>query len=151
MTLRDWRPSVIHGDTTMDNIHEFVVPDQERWHIMSVWCSVTTSNAGAGVRQMRLAAFTDTAIAASDCFFEVRPGLTQDSQLTYYYNFYPGAADITSVRDSDYVSTPIPATLVLNPGWTIILDEYSSNDTDADDIESNVLYQMSRVPSTSLT
>lgn len=149
--MRDWRPSRIDGSTTMNNIHEFVVPDQERWHIMSIWGSYTTSNAGAGVRQMRVAVYTDTAVAASDCFFEVRPGLTQDSELTYFYNFFPGAPDITSVRDSDYVSTPIPATLVLNPGWVVIFEDASSNDTDADDFESNMLYQMSRVPSTSLT
>ena len=154
MSMREWRPSIAHGDTTLNNIHEFTVPDQERWHVMSVFCAFTTSNAGNATRQMRLAAYTSTVAeggAASDCFFEVRPGLTQDSELTYHYAFYPGAADITSIRDSVYCSIPIPATLVLNPGWTIVLEEMDSNDTDADDLESNILYQMSRVPSTSLT
>ena len=121
-----WIPSIAEGDTTSNNIHEFVVPKTESWHIMSIWCSLGTSNAGGGVRQLRLAFYSSSGAAATDLFLEIRPGLTQDSELTYYYNFYPGAADITSVRDSDYVSVPIPATLVLNPYWTIILEDESS-------------------------
>ena len=143
--MRDWKPSVVETSTASDNIHTVSVPPRERWHIMSIWASLATSNAGANVRQMRLAIYNSSGAAATDLFLEARPGLTQDSSLTYYYNFYPGAADITSVRDTDYVSTPIPATLILSPGWTIILEDESSGDTDADDLKSKVFYQMTRI------
>jgi len=150
MTLRDWRPSVIESDTVQKNIHEFIVPDQERWHIMSIWAEHTTS-ATVADRQMCVHVYDSSGALASDEFFQARPGLVQTASLTYFYNFYPGAADLTSVRDTDYVSTPIPATLVLNPGYSLLVEDNSSADTSSDLMEVRVLYQMSRVPSTSIT
>lgn len=148
---RDWRPSVITGISSDNfNLHEFVVPDQERWHIMSIWIKYTTSDSAAD-RVMAVAVSASTAMTDTDLFFQIRPGLVQAASKTYYYAFYPGAADITTVRDTDYVSTPIPATLVLNPGYTILVEEQSSADSSSDAMDVKIFYQMSRVPSTSLT
>jgi len=149
MALRDWRPNTIIGLSSDNfNIHEFVVPDQERWHIMSIWITYTTSDTAAN-RQIAMHVYDSSGGAATDELFRTRPGLVQAASLTYNYALFPGAADITTIRDSDFCSTPIPATLVLSPGYSVVLEEQSSADTSSDSMTVKMLYQMSRVPSTS--
>lgn len=150
--IGDWRGVVQEhqgtdtGTALSDAEKELVVPNNVIWNVMSIWCEMTTSNAGSGVRQMLLQFRSST--ASTDVYVEVQAGLTQDSQLTYFYNFFPGAADITTVRDGDHVSTPMP-NVFLQPGHSIFVGDNSSRDTDADIITLYAQVQQARTLSTS--
>lgn len=138
--------------TLSDGEQELVVPDYEMWNVLSIWVEFITSNAGASTRQLRLSiSGSSMATGAADSlnsYLTITPGLTQDSALTYYYNFYAGAPDLTAVRDSDVVLTPLPGNLLLRPGHSINVHDVSSADTDGDDLSVFVQVQKTQILST---
>lgn len=88
------------------------------WHILAIRVELT-SDVNVGNRQLAIH-FRD---AANDVMWEVRPDLVQAASLTYLYNFGSSMADLDAVRDTDWISTPIPPTLILPAGSDIrILD-----------------------------
>lgn len=155
---QDWYHTVerVYGsdtETTLsDGEKELIVPDYELWNVLSVWVEFITSDAGASARQLRLSiSGSSMATGPADSlnsYLTITPGLTQDSALTYYYNFYPGAPDLASVRDSDVVMTPLPGNLILRPGHSINIFDVSSADTDGDDLSVFVQVQKTKILST---
>ena len=143
----NWKYLSKEGPSTHQNDTDgltFVVPDYEEWHVLSLWIEYTSSDT-AGTRALRIA-ITD---ADSDVMLEIVPGATQILSLTRFYSLYPGAPDLASFRDTDLLTTPLPAGLVLRPGWAIRVIENSSGDTtDSETFLSQLMYAVNKIAST---
>lgn len=134
----DWKYRSMEGPSTMDNdgaTPTFTVPDREIWHILSMWIEYTASDSAA-TRQIRVR-IQD---GANDTIMELAPGVTVTASQARFFHMYPGAADLTAARDSDLITTPIPAGLLLRPGWDIVVMEESSGDTTDSDIMLTQLF-----------
>jgi hypothetical protein len=77
---------------------------------------------------------------AADVIAEFRAGVAQAASLTYNYQLAPQVADLTAVRDSDYVSTPIPE-LVLPAGYVVRVWDNNAVDAAADDMLVQLMVQ----------
>lgn len=97
------KPALQVDETANDSDKTFTVPANTLWTPLHIWVELTTTST-VGNRQMALQ-FRD---ASADVIGEVRAGLVQAASLTYKYSFYVGALDLTSLRDTDFLSTPIP-------------------------------------------
>lgn len=106
--MEDWNSTLQVDETTGDHNKSFAVPADKDWHVMWAWVE-WTSNATVGNRQVVM----EISDSGSDVIMEIVPGVTQAASLTYKYLFAPGMADLTAVRDTDYIMTPIPPTIIL--------------------------------------
>jgi hypothetical protein len=69
-----------------------------------------------------------------DIVMEIAPGVTYTASQQRDFLFAPGVADLTAARDTDLIMTPIPAGMVLPPGWDISIQELSSGDTTSSEV-----------------
>ena len=120
----DWRYLSREGDSSLVNIQTFTVPDREVWQVLSLWVEYTAGT-DIATRQIRVQIRDDT----DDVMMELAPGVTVTASQTRFFHMYPGAADLTAARDTDYISTPIPAGLLLRPQWDLEVVEESSAST----------------------
>jgi hypothetical protein len=111
----------------------FNVPPRETWQLLSLWAEYTTT-ATAGVRALRLV-IRDL---ADDVVFEVSAGVTLGVSTDADFLFAPGVADLTAVRDSDSVTVPIPAGILLEPGWDINIEVGNADSVDDSDATSDL-------------
>ena len=123
--VNDWRYLSREGPSTYNNVGPtFTVPDREVWHVLSVWVEYTASDTAA-TRALRLVVQDDT----DDIMLELAPGVTVTASQQRDFLFAPGAPDLTAARDTDLIMTPLPAALILRPGWDLSVIEQSSGDT----------------------
>lgn len=123
-----WHPALQADEAANDSDKTFTVTATEEWQIQSIWVELATT-ATAGNRQL----VVEIQDGSSDVIFQVRAGVTQAASLTYYYAFGPNLVDLTAVRDSDYVSTPMPP-LVLPAGYIVRIYDNNAVDAAADDM-----------------
>ena len=134
----DWRYLSREGPSSHDNdglTPTFTVPDREVWHVLSIWIEYTASDSAA-TRQLRVRVQDDT----DDVMLEMVPGLTVTASQVRFFHMYPGAVDLTSARDTDLITTPIPSGLILRPQWDLVVMEESSGDTTDSDIMLTQLF-----------
>jgi len=147
MTLKDWHYRGQEGPSTLDNdgvVAHFNVPPREAWHILSLWVEATASDTVA-TRAIRLIVRD----LDDDTIMEIAPGVTYTASQQRDFLFAPGAPDLTAARDSDLIMTPIPAGMILPPGWDITIVEQSSGDTtDSDILLTQLMYASINVMST---
>ena len=108
--------------TTSDSVanessKSFTVPAGKRWIINTVWVEFTSS-ATVGNRQIEVS--VNSAASADELYF-TRSGAVQAASLTRYYLFGTGIADLTSFRDTDFLMTPLPAPMEMDPGEVLIV------------------------------
>jgi hypothetical protein len=126
------------SDVTLNNsIKTFTVAAGYQYQILWVYASFATT-ATVGTRQMVFSIHDGLGTQT----FSVRAGVTQIASLTYAYSFAPSLADLTAVRDSTFVMTPIPPTLILNPGQIIRIGDSKAIAAGADDL--SVFIQVGR-------
>lgn len=129
--VRDtWEPRVVSDTTTNDSDKTITVTAAEQWHILSVYVKLATS-ADVGNRQLVL----QLQNSAGTVVDEMRAGAVQAASATYYYAFHPGGANMTTVIDSDFLTTHIPPTWILAPGDKIRLFDNNAVAAAADDME----------------
>jgi len=128
--VNDWRYLSREGPSSYDNVGPtFTVPVREVWHVLSVWVEYTASDTAA-TRQIRLVVQDDT----DDIMLEIAPGVTVTASQQRDFLFAPGVPDLTAARDTDLIMTPLPAALILRPGWDLSVVELSSGDTSDSEI-----------------
>lgn len=139
MPTGEWRYRAQEGPSTYDNdgvVAHFNVPPRETWHILSLWAEYTASDQTTA-RALRVVVRD----LADDIMLEVAPGVTVAASAQRDFLFAPGVPDLTAARDTDLIMTPLPAGLVLPPGWDITVQEQSSADTtDSDILITQLLY-----------
>ena len=107
-----WSISLQSDETLNDSDKSFTVPANTQWHVLWVWVEYA-SDATVGDRQLVI----EIQDSASDVIAQLaRAGTTQAANLTRYYQFAPSLADLTNFRDTNYLTTPLPPTLVLQAG-----------------------------------
>lgn len=125
---RWWKGTISDtGSDTSQNGKLFSVPASRVWHLLWIWVEVTTSDTAA-TRQI----VADIMDSDDNVISQFRPGATQAESLTRYYHLYPGAADMDAFRDTDFLTTPIPGTLILEEGTQIKVYDNSTADADSD-------------------
>jgi len=131
-----WTVGTISDTDTNDSDKSFTVPASTERHILSIWVEYA-STATVGDRQL----VVEVQKAGPDVTAHwARAGVVQAASLTYYYEFAPGLADLTAMRDTDYLTTPIPVTSILKA--TDILRVYDNNAVAAaaDDMVVHIQY-----------
>ncbi len=107
----NWRVSLQSDETADDSDKTFTVPASTEWQILWIWVELVTTVA-AGDRQMVIQ-IQDT---GADVIGEIRAGVVQAASLTRNYMFAPAVADLLGFRDTVFLMTPIPPTLILQAG-----------------------------------
>ena len=123
-----WTPSLQAEETADDSDKTFTVTASQEWEIQSIWVELVTT-ATAGNRQIVVEIQDD----APDVIGQFRAGAVQAASVTRYYMFSPQVGDLTSFRDTDFLSTPIPP-LVLPAGYKIRVYDKAVVDAAADDM-----------------
>ena len=119
---RPWRTALFSDESTGDPDKDLRVPVDRYYHFYSCRIEYTTASTGSttlsgssGSRQIVLQILDGD----SDVVWEARAGATQGGEgVTRYYHFAPGDADLTAFRDTDWLSNPIPPSLILPPTFT---------------------------------
>lgn len=109
----NWHPAYAVSTTGASSNKIFTVPAATEWQVCTIRV-VYTSTATVGNRQIGMQyEKADGTIVAS-----MRAGATQAASLTRIYTFGLGLMDMTSFRDTDYLSMPLPV-VVLPAGYIV--------------------------------
>lgn len=128
IVARPWTPDLQSDTAANDSDKSLTVPASTEWLVHSIWVELTSTGT-AGNRQIVIEIQDDSA----DVIAQFRAGVVQAATNTYYYLFAPNVVDLTSVRDSDYISTPIPE-MVLPAAYVIRVYDNNAVDAAADDM-----------------
>lgn len=121
-------PTLSAEETADDSDKALTVPAGKVWIFQSLRVEFTAT-ATVGNRQVAVQVRDDTA----DVVFEVVAGAVQAASEARNYHFAPQVADLTAFRDTDFLSTPMPA-LVLPAGYDIRIFDNNAVDAAADDM-----------------
>jgi hypothetical protein len=134
-TTDTWRVELIADEGANDNDKTVItVPGDEEIQVLWVWVELTT-DATVGDRQL-VVEVQDT---ANDVIAQFRVGVVQAASLTCYYILAPALADLTAFRDTDYLMTPLPPTLILRDGDQLRIYD-NNNVSGTDDMVVQVQY-----------
>lgn len=123
---------VVVDDAVVNDSDKSFVPAGERWRILAVFVSLTTT-ASAGIRQLVLRVTDGT-----NTLYQSAAGATQDVSLTVNYNFAQGnTREATAVAGA--LDVPLPTGLTVGPGQTLQVLDDAAIDATADDMTVRVL------------
>ena len=127
--------------TADDSDKSFTVPTGKRWIVNSIYVELT-STATVGNRQLEIT--VNSAASADVLSIAARAGAVQAASLTRYYTFATGVADLTSFRDTDFLTTPLGAPLEMDAGEVLRVRDKGPTgtgiDAAADDMIVHVRY-----------
>jgi len=124
-----WDLQLQAEETADDSDKLFTVPAGRIWQVMWIWIELT-STATVGDRQIEVL-IRDS---ADDTVMQLQAGVTQAASLTYNYLFAPGMPDLGALRDSTYLTTPLPPTLILPAAYDIRIYDNNAVAAAADDM-----------------
>lgn len=130
-----WTVSLASDEGLNDSDKTITVPANQLWHILWVWVELTTTVA-VGDRQI----VVELRDNANDVIAQFRAGAVQAASLTRYYCFAPSMADLTAFRDTDYLMTPLPPTILLPAAFQIRMYDNNAVAAAADDMVVQVQY-----------
>jgi len=132
-----WNSTMQESSADAINATINTVSSGEDWHIMWAWVEYL-SDANAGNRQIVM----QVRDSGDSLVMEIIPGVTQAASLTYKYMFAPGLSDMTAVRDTDYIMTPIPPTLIIPEFYDInIYDQADISSAAGEGMRVNLMVQ----------
>lgn len=116
VTLDDgWTIDRYEDTADNDSSKQWEVPAGWLWQFL--WLDVTlTTSATVGNRQLELRVQRAGAVKWTTL---ARAGAVQAASVARYYHFAPGVADLTAFRDTDWLSTPVAVTTILQGGDTV--------------------------------
>ena len=124
-----WSPLLVADETADDSDKSFTVPANYMYQVLWIWVELT-SDANAGNRQMTIELQDD----AADVIAQWRAGAVQAASLTRYYCFAPSNADLTAFRDTTFLMTPIPPTVVLPASYVVRVYDSAAISAAGDDM-----------------
>ena len=124
-----WVPTLLADETADDSDKSFVVPASTYEQLLWVWVELTTT-ATVGDRQMTV----EIQDSGADVIGQWKAGVVQAASLTYKYCFAPANADLTAVRDTNYISTPLPPTVILPAAYIVRVYDSAAVAAAADDM-----------------
>ncbi len=126
----DGVPYLESETTTNDSDKTITVSANERWEVRVIRVKFIADNSASN-RRLAIR-FTDD---SNVVLFEMRAGVEQALNTTRYYHFGVGLPDMTAWRDSDLLTTPIPAMGALEESWKIRVWDKEAQAVAADDME----------------
>ena len=122
------QPQLQADEAPNDSDKTFTVPVGKVWEILSIWVELT-STASVGNRQISV----QIQDSDSDVIGTVIAGINQAESLTRNYFFGAGVVDLTTARDTNFLTTPIPR-ILLPAGFIIRVYDNFAVDVAADDM-----------------
>jgi hypothetical protein len=110
----NWRVTLIQDEALNSSNKLFTVPANQEWQVLWIWAEFITST-GIGTRQLSV----EILDSAADIIAEYQVGVTQATTLTRNYLIAPVMPDLSSFRDTSYLTTPLPPTIILASGQQI--------------------------------
>lgn len=123
-----WKVDLKYDETVTGSSKTFTVPANQEWEILWVWAEFTSLTGTVGNRQIGLMIMDN----AADTIGRYQAGMVQGNGLVKYYLFAPSLADMTAFRDTDFLTTPLPPTLILSAGQIIKIWDNKSIDAGGD-------------------
>jgi len=122
----EWSIAVINDVTASDNDKTLTVPADREYQVLSIQVDYYAF-ADVATRQLEID-FRDT---DDNIFTQIRTGVTQTASTTGHYSIAPSLADHGAFRDTNYLMTPLPPTLFLQPNEDIRIwdNNATANDT----------------------
>lgn len=118
------------------NTYSFsAVPTGKTWHIYNVRIDYTASST-SGNRQLMI----DWYDGSGNIMSEFRVGFTQAASLRYFYVGGIGLPDMTALRDSNFISFPIPAGWEIPAGHTLRVRD-RANISASDSFNVSLIYK----------
>lgn len=129
-----WEPLTQSELSTADSDKIFTVPAGKQWMFESARIELTTFSASSTIgstvaRQIEIE-FRST---VNDVLFSIKVGATQGTTSFRSYNVGLNLPDMTSFRDSNFLTTPSPA-IVLEAGQDIHIYDNKVADSTRDDM-----------------
>lgn len=130
-----WRIALTQDITENDSDKIFTVPAGIEWEIL--WISVEyTSTVTGGARQLEI----QIQGSSSDVIAQWQTGITQSEGLVYNYLFAVGVPDLSIIRDSNYLMTPLIGATFLTSGQKIRIWDNNAVDVGGDDMFIKIEY-----------
>jgi hypothetical protein len=125
-----WRVELQYDEDANSSAKTFTVPSDEEWQILLIWVELNTT-ATVGNRQLEVFVLNNEPDNIGEL---ARAGIVQAASLYRFYLFAPGAADLTSFRDTSYLTVPLPMGTFLQPNDQIRIWDNKAIDASADDM-----------------
>ena len=124
-----WTPTLRADETANDSDKTLTVGASTEEQVLWIWVELTTT-ATVGDRQI----VVELQDSDADVIGQWRAGQVQAASLTRYYCFAPSNADLLAFRDTDYLMTPFPPSVILPAGYIIRVYDNNAVDAAADDM-----------------
>jgi len=123
------------SDTSAGNDKSFTVPTNRLWKLKAARCVLTASDT-VGNREIQLT------VASTDGtpYADVRAGAVFAASAVGYLMFFDGAARMTSVADTDWLSIQIPD-MEIPPGHSIRLFDSANVDASSDSFDVRLVVE----------
>lgn len=131
----EWRINTTQDTSLNDSDKTFTVPANYEWQILWLWAEYT-STASIGDRQLEV----QIQDSGSNVMAQIQTGVTQGEGLTYKYLFGISVADMTTIRDDNYLTTPLPGGTFLSAGQKIRIWDNKAIDASSDDMVIRMQY-----------
>jgi hypothetical protein len=118
-----------------DSDKTFTVPAGQNYEVLGIFVTLATS-ADVGNRNMQVT-FGD----GTNVIYAVPAGAVQAASVTRYYSFSPEMPDLTSMRATSYLMTPIPR-FILPAAYTIRVYDVAAIAATADDMTVRILVRV---------
>lgn len=129
----EWEPHLEADVAANDSDKTIAVPASYEWLLQSIYVEFT-STATAGNRQLTV----EIQDGSANVIAIFKAGIVQAASITRYYQFSVGVVDLTSFRDTAYLTTPITE-LLLDEDYDIRVYDSATVDAAADDMEIQLL------------
>lgn len=135
-----WTPLLQADENANDSDKSFTVPADTEWDIQNIWIEYASTGT-AGNRILMVEIQDD----AADVILRITAGAVQAASITRYYVFAPNVSDLTSFRNTSYLTNPLPK-LILPAGYVIHIYDSAAVDAAADDMVIQMLLKSRSVP-----
>ena len=129
VVIDNWTPVLRPDENLNDSDKSFTVGADVEEQVLWIWIELTTT-ATVGDRQIVVQLQDDGA----DVIGEWRVGQVQAASLTRYYCLAPSNADHLAFRDTDYLMTPFPPSVILPASYVVRVYDNNAVDAAADDM-----------------
>lgn len=126
-----WRPYLWADEAADDSDKQFQITPATvvEAHVLWIWVELTTS-ADAGNRQLEV----QIQDSAGDVIARIVPSQVQAASLTRHYLFALGMPDLLGFRDTNWLCTPLPNSLILKGGDIVRVWDNKAIAAGADDM-----------------
>lgn len=134
IVVRDaWEVATLSYSVTQ-NDYRVTVPAGYEYEVLWVWVEYT-SDGNAGNRQLEVSLLS----ATNDEIGSVLVSTTQGAGLVRFYMLAPALVDLAAFRDTAWLMTPLPSTLLLSAGQGVrIFDNSAISPADSMEIRVQV-------------